>query len=268
MTEVLLLLFGFCIVALVLVVLRPREGVAPEPAGGSPLPRPGLLAPVLAGLVAAGGLLLGTGLTAWVAVPAGLLAAISTRLLAVSLAGRRAARLELELADGIDLMVSTLRSGGSLADALRGAAAESGRGLRRLLQEMVERIQVGEGPTEVLGNLERRVPLESFRLFAFTLGAHWEGGGSIATTLSGVGASIRDRVEVARRVRSQAVETQASVVGVLIVTYGLGAMMWTGYPERVQAFVDSELGSMFIGLSVFLQAIGMFWVAMMTRIDV
>ena len=91
---------------------------------------------------------------------------------------------------------------------------------------------------------------------------------SLATTLSNVGRTIRDRVDVKRRVRSQAVETQVSVVAVLVITYGLAAMMWNNYPDRFLTFATSELGSMFIGLSIFLQAVGLFWISRISRIEV
>ena len=136
------------------------------------------------------------------------------------------------------------------------------------MHELIERIRLGERPESVLTSLEERVPLESLRLFTFTLGAHWQGGGSLATTLSNVGRTIRDRFEVARRVRGQAVETEVSVVGVMVVTYSLALLMWNNYPDRVELFATSELGSMFIGFTIVMQGFGIFWISRVTRIEV
>ena len=58
------------------------------------------------------------------------------------------------------------------------------------------------------------------------------------------------------------------VVAVLVITYGLAAMMWNNYPDRFLTFATSELGSMFIGLSIFLQAVGLFWISRISRIEV
>ena len=116
--------------------------------------------------------------------------------------------------------------------------------------------------------MEGVLPVEGFRLFTFTLGAHWRGGGSLASTLSGVGRSIRDRVDVKRRIQSQAVETQASVVGILGVTYGLAYLMYSSYPDRFTTFSTSSIGSMFIVLSIVLQGVGLLWISRLTRIEV
>jgi Flp pilus assembly protein TadB len=54
-----------------------------------------------------------------------------------------------------------------------------------------------------VSDLQVHVPLETFDLFATSLAIHWEVGGSLATTLSTVGRTVRDRIELARRVRAQ-----------------------------------------------------------------
>ena len=182
-----------------------------------------------------------------------MLAGIALAVALDAWAARRSVRLELQLADGVDLIVSSLRAGAGLNDALGRAAGQSRAPFRDCLSELIERIRLGDDPLATLNDLERRYPLESFRLFTFTLAAHWEGGGSLATTLSNVGATIRDRVSVRRRVRAQAVETQVSVLGIFVVTYGLAVLMWNNYPERLETFTQSALGSAFIALTIFLQ---------------
>ena len=58
------------------------------------------------------------------------------------------------------------------------------------------------------------------------------------------------------------------MIGVLVVTYGLALLMWFNYPERMQLFATSQLGSMFIGVTILLQGIGLLWIARMTKIEV
>lgn len=267
----LLLLLG---VALLVALRGSREEGAPVSPDSRQLSRRARtqawvqrLVPVITGL-AAGGLMLWLTVPAFIAVSVAVLVAAMTAVGLRSLEARRVGIFESQLADGIDLMVSTLRAGGGLTDALGGAIRETRAPFRGVLSELVERIRLGDAPREVLEDLEERIDLESFRLFSFTLGAHFEGGGSLATTLSDVGRSIRDRVDVARRVRSQAVETQASVVGVLVVTYGLALLMWNNYPDRMVTFTESELGSMAIAFTILLQGVGLLWITRISRVEV
>ena len=267
-------LFVFVLVALAFTVLRPDPDAETEVVDlqdartSRPLFRERPWVAWVVGAIAFAILFLGLGVPSWIAGAAAAVVGVTTGIVMRFLVKRRLARFQFQLADAIDLMVSTLRAGGGLTDALLGAAREAGRPLGGLLLELVERVRLGEEAEKVLADQEDRVPLESYRLFTFTLAAHWRGGGSMATTLSNVGRSIRDRVNVARRVGSQAIESQISAVFVMLITYGLALFMWFTYPERVAAFAGTELGVMFIGLAVLLQAIGLFWIAQMTRIEV
>ena len=274
MVEVLVVLLIFVAVAFIVLAVRGgrvsveaddavRPAVAPEM-----MARPNMLLPWVVGLVVVAALKVGVGVPLWISVAIGVAVGIGVGILLRFLARRWVNKLEFQLADGIDLIVMTLRAGGSLPMALTTAARESKRPLRSYLNELVERIRIGERPELVLADLEDRIPLESFRLFSYALAAHWEGGGSLASTLSNVGRTIRDRVDLARRVSAQAVETQVSVLGVLAITYGLALLMWNNYPDRVDKFISSEIGSGFIALTIFLQGLGLFWISRMTKIEV
>ena len=138
--------------------------------------------------------------TVQVAVVAGLMVGMLVDQLETMLSERRMARIEQQLSEAIDLMVGTLKSGGSLSRALQTALDESRSPLHAELEEVVGRIRFGDDPQSVMEDLARRVPLETFRLFSLALAVHWEVGGSLAPTLATVGKTIRDRIEISRRV--------------------------------------------------------------------
>ena len=181
---------------------------------------------------------------------------------------RRDLAFDLALAAALDLAVASLRSGAALVESLTTAASEARGQVGEMLEELCDRVRLGEPPTTVLDHLSDRYPQEGARLFAFTLASHFDTGGSAATSLAEVSRAIRDRVDVIRRASSQAIETQASVVGILAITYGLAFMMWKQYPDRVEGFATHDLGQAFIGLSIVLQAVGLAWIARMTRVRV
>ncbi|MFH0944878.1 MAG: type II secretion system F family protein [Planctomycetota bacterium] len=180
--------------------------------------------------------------------------------------GQKIMRLETQLADAIDLMVGSLNAGSSAMDAMGAAAHEAGRPLRGLLDEISGRVRMGDNPQVLLNELAERVPLQAFRLFCFTISVHWEVGGSLAPILSGVGRSVRDRIEVSRRIRSQRANAQMSVVGILLISYFVALVMWKTNPERTRAFLETTTGSLLVALSVVLQAIGMVWMTRLSRI--
>jgi Flp pilus assembly protein TadB len=180
-------------------------------------------------------------------------------------AERRRLLIETQLADAIDLMVGALRAGAGLTGALENAAAESRAPLAEQLDEVIGRIRFGDAPQSVFRSLADRVPLETFVLFTSALSVHWETGGSLAPTLATVGRTIRDRIELTRRIRAMSTQSRVSILSVLGVTYFIALLMWRNDPGRMEAFLGTSLGSFFVAGAVFLQSLGILWSAAISR---
>lgn len=175
-------------------------------------------------------------------------------------------KLETQLANALDLMVAALGAGSGLMEAIEGAAYEAGKPLKPELQETLGRIRFGETPKQVFEDLAERVPLEAYRLFAFTMAVHGETGGSLAPTLATVGRTIRDRIEIGRRVRAQSTQAQASVIGIVAITYFLGALMWRTNPVGFEEFLTHPVGTNIVAAAIVLQAIGLLWITRLTQL--
>lgn len=243
------------------VVLREETPV--EPARAFP-PRYRWVAPA-AGCLFAALLWFGTRLPGEVAVAAGVLVGVLAYLVEEYVAGQQEAKIEAQLAASIDLLVGSLRAGASLLAAFESALQESDPPLRPYFQEVAGRIRLGDDPRTAVTDLQIRVPLETFRLFATSLAIHWEVGGSLATTLSTVGRTVRDRIELSRRVRAQGVESHASVAVILAISYVLGFLMWRTNPDRLEAFVDTGFGRTTVAGVIALQAVGLVWMSRLSR---
>ena len=181
------------------------------------------------------------------------------------LAVRQAARIETQLADAIDLMVAALRTGASIADALENAMHESRSPLLAQLEEVVGRIRFGDNPRTVYHGLTERVPLETFLLFASALSVQAETGGSLATTLASVGRTIRDRIEIARRIRSNSAQSEVSTLAVFFLTYFIAVLVWRGNPEQMHEFFATKIAQWTVAGSILLQAVGVAWMSLISR---
>jgi len=239
---------------------RPRP-----PAANRSLLRRHRLAPWLIGLFAGVGLHLVVGWAPLFSIAAGAVVAILSNQAEIFWGIRKTARIEVQLADTIDLMIGALGAGAGVMVALESATRESREPLRSPLAEMVGRIRLGDDPRAVFEGLYERVPLETFLLFASTLGVQWETGGSLAPTLATVGRTVRDRVELGRRIRSNTVQSQLSTVVVLCVTYFIALVMWRSNPEQMQQFLSTTVGQGIVAGSMLLQALGMVWMSAISR---
>jgi tight adherence protein B len=221
--------------------------------------------PPVVALAAALLLSLFVGLPLDVSAAAGALFGVMTHLAEEYHGEQQTALIESQLATAIYLMVGSLRAGASLLSAFDSALEEVGAPLRPYFQEVAGRIRLGDDPRAAVSDLQVHVPLETFRLFATSLAIHWEVGGSLATTLSTVGRTVRDRIELARRVRAQSVEAHASVGVVLLITYVLGFLMWRTNPDRLNVFLASSIGTMVVAGVIAMQAVGLIWMSRLNK---
>ncbi|MFO0865652.1 MAG: type II secretion system F family protein [Gemmataceae bacterium] len=180
---------------------------------------------------------------------------------------RRVAMLENQLASAVDLMIAALQAGGSVMQSLENATRETKAPLRPYLDQLLGRVRFGDAPSAAVQSLERQMPLPTVRLFVSALAVHWEVGGSLTNPLSIVGRTIRDRLEMSRRVRSLTVQSRASTLAILATTYFIGVVVWRNNPERMVAFLNTTVGQWMASAGMLLQAVGISWSARISKME-
>lgn len=175
------------------------------------------------------------------------------------------AKLETQLADAIDIMVGALGAGAAVGPAIASATEEVDSPLKPYLTEISGRIRLGDEPMEVFRSLADRVPLETFLLFSSALAVHWEVGGRLAPTLATVGRTIRDRIDINRRIQSNIAQSQFSTFAIIGLIYLIALIVWRNGPEPMREFVTSSVGSWFVAGSIILQAVGIAWMNLISK---
>jgi tight adherence protein B len=242
-----------------------QEARLPEPRGAKPLLRRHWVLPWLVGAAGGAALYFVFGIREIYCGTGTVVLALMAWQVEAMLAERQVQRVEVQLADAIDLMVGALRAGAGIMNALESAVRESRPPLEQQLDEIVGRIRFGDNPQAVFHNLPQRVPLETFLLFSSALSVNWEVGGSLASTLATVGRTIRDRIELSRRVRGMSTQVRVSIMAVLGLTYFIAAVMWFNDPARMKAFLLTNMGSFFVASAILMQAVGIVWSAHLSR---
>ncbi|OUT54430.1 Bacterial type II secretion system protein F domain protein [Stieleria bergensis] len=176
----------------------------------------------------------------------------------------RLARMETQLADTIDVLVASVGAGASLQASLQQASEYTPMPLRAELAEMVARLRLGDSPADVFQLLGQRVPTETFRLISTTLTVNWRMGGELGHTLSAIGTTIRDRLAIARQLRTLSTQGAMTTITVLTVIWFMAAMMWQADPPRFVSFLLSTEGSWLIAACLVMQGLG---IAMISRIS-
>ena len=147
----------------------------------------------------------------------------------------------------------------------RTPCANRGAPLLPQLEEVVGRIRFGDDPRTVYHGLTQRVPAGDLSLFASALSVQAETGGSLAPTLASVGRTIRDRIEIARRIRSNSAQSEVSTLAVFVLTYFIALLVWRGNPEQMQEFLATTIGQWAVAGTILLQAVGLVWMSLISR---
>ena len=120
----------------------------------------------------AGGLWFVLGLRPLYHATAGLVVGLLGWQLEAMFAEHRVQKIEVQLADAIDLMVGALRTGAGLTKALESAVYESRPPLREQLDEVAGRIHFGDDPQVAFrSSTERRSARDLFAIFLGPLGS-------------------------------------------------------------------------------------------------
>jgi len=216
---------------------------------------------------------LAVGISVWLlfdlrpiyAFAAGLMVALLGAQVEGFLAAAHAAKLERQLADAIDIMIGAVGAGSSVGAAMDASIIETKNPLRPYMEEVSGRIRLGDSPQAVFSSLAERIPLETFLLFTSALSVHWEVGGKLSSTLTTVGKTIRDRIEVSRRIRSNTAQSQFSTIALIALPYFVALVVYNNGPGQMTEFVTSTVGSFFVAGSVLMQAVGIAWMNLISK---
>jgi tight adherence protein B len=248
---------------------RLDAGTGPHPAASrpqdQPFPQRFRWVALLAGALLFVGLTLFTPLSPIFTTTFGVVVIMLGLRLEAQWADRRRLLMESQLANALDLMISTLQAGASVTAALETATLEARPPLRNQLDDVLGRIRFGDEPLAVLRDLQRHVPLETFRLFGSAMAVHWEVGGSLAPVLAAVGRAVRDRIELARRIHAMTTQARLTIGAVLATTYFVGLAVWRNDPARMESFLRTRTGQYLVAGMVVLQALGIAWASVLTR---
>jgi tight adherence protein B len=170
------------------------------------------------------------------------------------------ARRDEQLADAIGAVVSALRAGMSLPQAIGYAANESPSPLREELAELVDQVDVGVPLGDAIAAWADHVATDDVRLVAATMDLHRRVGGDLPAVLEQVGSSVRERVAVAREVRALTAQARLSggILGALPV--GFFAFLWLTSRAEMQAALATPAGLAVVVFGLVLDGLAFVWI--------
>jgi len=216
----------------------------------------------------------GTALAAGLLIGGPALAALAAGALTVaSLAAIRARRgradadLERALPGALEAVARGLRSGASLNQALREAAATTRGRLGTELRQVTAEAGHGAGLVDALDRLAVRRPLPGVGLAVAALCLGAETGGAQARAVDGVAVTMRERLAVAAEVQALSSQARVSALVIGVAPLGFGAFAAATDPRHARFLLHTPLGLAFVTTGLLLDGLGWLWMQRLSRVD-
>jgi len=218
-----------------------------------------------AALVAA---LMLVGLNPVVSVPIGLVASWLVQRVYLSFRiGRRRAAFGEQLPDVLQLIVGSLRSGFSLAQAINAVVRDGTQPAAGEFSRALAETRIGLELEDGLNRVADRMDCNDLRWVVMATRIQREVGGNLAEVLRNTVDTMRERAQTRRHVRALSAEGRLSgyiLVGLPVV---LGGWLTFSKPQYMSPLFTTPIGIMLVAGGVGLIIVGAFWIRALIKVE-
>jgi tight adherence protein B len=182
-------------------------------------------------------------------------------------AAKRLAVFEEQFPEAIDLIARALRAGHALPTALQMVGDEIPIPVGSEFRLLFDQQNFGMSLPDALKAFGARIPLVDARFFVTAVLTQREMGGNLSEVLDKLAAVIRDRFKVKRQVR--AVSAHGRITGAVLMALPpvVAGVLFLLSPTHIRLLVDDPMGVQMVVTGVTLQAIGIFWIRRILRVE-
>jgi tight adherence protein B len=195
-----------------------------------------------------------------------LAALVSTPTIALATSVRsRRRRVSGTLPGALDEIARSLRSGGSLVQAIADAAHATPGAIGDDLFEVAAAHRAGVPLADALARWRTNRPIPGVRLTASALELGLAAGGAHARAIDGVAATLRDNLAITAEVRAQAAQAQASALVIGLAPIGFTALACLADHRTATFLFQTPAGLACLAIGLALDAAGAIWMGRITR---
>jgi tight adherence protein B len=178
---------------------------------------------------------------------------------------RRFRAIREQLPDVMDLMARAVRAGESLDQAITLAGESNTRPVAAEFQYCASQMKMGLSLESAIRGMVGRAPLTETRILAMTLIVQRRRGGHLPTTLERLAKVFRDRGAFQRQFQAATALGRGSAILIALIGLGLDAFVILGHAEYAANLMQTNIGHILLGLSLFLQFVGITWAVWLFR---
>lgn len=202
------------------------------------------------------------------AVIAALLLATVPFIVLIVQAQQTRTKLEMQLPNALDLMVSVLRSGHSVPQSIKAVANEMPMPCGREFGEILHRINLGQTLPDALSYSILRYKSFELDLLRRAFFIHADVGGSLAELLDKTNTTLRGRIKLKRHVQILTAPSKLTAIIVSLLPFVVAGGCFALAPDYLSPLLNTKIGNAFIVLGVVLQLVGMMFMRRLSTFKV
>lgn len=180
---------------------------------------------------------------------------------------RRLQKFEIQLADALSLLASSLRAGMGLSQGLDILTKEMGPPIRQEFGMLRKEMLLGLSDEEAFENLGKRVPSEDLALVVTAVVTTKKVGGNLAEIFDTIAHVVRERMRMKGKIAALTAEGKAQGVIVGLMPFILAIIIYSLEPALMRPLFTHLYGWLLIAGVVTLELIGLFVIMKIVRIE-
>jgi tight adherence protein B len=174
---------------------------------------------------------------------------------------KRLERLESQLPDALNIMVSSARSGRSLPQALASVGEKMSGPVGEEFSLMAREYREGGMNLEgVLDRAKNRVNVESFRMVCSALIINSHRGGDVLHILERMADSIRELQKLKKKLKTETAEVRMQEKIILVITPAFGLLICAFDADIPRLLFGTIPGNILLMIVLILQMFAVWWV--------
>lgn len=181
-------------------------------------------------------------------------------------ANKRSKRFADQLSDTLQLLSSSMRAGQGLVQALDSVAREGESPTSEEFHRVVVETRLGRDLVDAMKSLAERIRCVDLEWVIPAVEINRDVGGDLAEVLEQVGATIRDRADLRRQVKTLSAEGRLSAFVLLGMPIVLGGFIKMSNPTYIETLFHGT-GLYLLGLGSLMMLIGGVWLFNLCKIE-
>ncbi|MGE5677751.1 MAG: type II secretion system F family protein [Pseudomonadota bacterium] len=177
-------------------------------------------------------------------------------------------KIETQLPDTLALLSNTLKSGYSFLQAIDAAAKELPPPISQEFQQIMREINLGVNTEKALEGFGKRVQSPDLELIILAVLIQRQIGGNLSEILDNISETIRSRIKIKGEIKVLTAQGRVSGLIISLMPVVLGVVLYFMNPSYIMGLFKNPVGIGMLVLAVFMQAIGIFLIRRIIRIEV